>query len=61
MIVRKIMWDKISHKFTEDEKAEFRNAVIGEMICPGGWMMDEAKLSPELLKKLKKAMERAKR
>jgi hypothetical protein len=52
MLIREKDWNHIRHLFTEEEKAELRAAVTGEVICPAGWTIDRSKVRPSLLDKL---------
>lgn len=56
MFVRNATWARIRADFTEDEKAELREATEGEMICPPGLQVDVDCLRPELALKLRDAV-----
>jgi len=53
MILRYEHWQSIREKFSHDEKCEIHEAIDGQLVCPRGWAIDEAKLRPELLERLK--------
>lgn len=40
MVVKEEDWERIREHFSEEEKAALRKAIIGETICPKGWMID---------------------
>ena len=52
MIIRLSEWDRISHHFSEQEKAALNLAVTGETICPRGLTLDTGKLPDQLAAKL---------
>lgn len=49
-------WNKIRENFTEEEKESFRQAVVGESICPKGVSIELSKLPIELRDKLGKVL-----
>jgi hypothetical protein len=58
--IRDTVWNKIRNQFTEKEKAEMREHMCGETICPRGLSVDLAGLtSAELADKLATAVEAA--
>lgn len=54
MIVTFAKWETIRHLFSDDEKDSLNAAKIGETICPSGVIVDEEKLSAEILEKLRR-------
>lgn len=52
MLLTTATWSKIRDQFTEEEKNQLHDAQCGHTICPPGGVLDEAKLSPELWRKL---------
>lgn len=40
MILRHATWEKIREQFTEEEKADIRIGITGEIICPRGWSVE---------------------
>ncbi len=56
MLIRDQHWGMIRHRFSEEEKIELRNAVVGQAICPKAQIIDDSSLKPELLEKLNNAL-----
>ena len=54
MIVTLAKWETIRDLFSEDEKLALNSVITGGTICPRGVVVDEKKLSIELLEKLTK-------
>ena len=52
--VKKLHWEMIRERFTEEEREKLRSAVIGESILPRAMLIDEKNVTPALLTKLKK-------
>lgn len=52
MIVTDLVWAYIRQNFTEQEKHRLRHAINGDIVCPPGVSIDDAKISKELLTKL---------
>jgi len=48
MILRYSTWEKIREQFTEEEKADIRLAITGEIICPRGWSVEVANIAEPL-------------
>ena len=48
MLIRDSVWEKIRHKFSEEEKLELRKAVRGQAICPKGIIIDPGALNVHL-------------
>lgn len=48
MILSDRTWARIRERFSEEEKQALRDAYLGEVICPKGIVIDEAKLDSEL-------------
>lgn len=57
MLIRDSTWAKIREHFTEEEKADLRECVTGECICPRGFMLEASDLLPELCAKLKRLVD----
>jgi hypothetical protein len=56
MLVRDKDWELIRTQFTEEEKAQLREAVTGEVICPQGWTIDPDQIPEPLRTKHAKAL-----
>lgn len=56
MLLRIEDWKRIRTQFTEVEKDELNAAIIGEVLCPRGCMIDELKLTSELSEKIHRAL-----
>jgi hypothetical protein len=56
MMVRGIDWQIIRFKFTIEEWTHLNEAITAEGFKPRGVILDERKLDPELLNKLKNAL-----
>lgn len=52
MLIRLSEWDRISHHFSEEEKAALNLAITSETICPRGLTIDTGKLPDPLAAKL---------
>jgi hypothetical protein len=50
-------WGLIRDKFSEEEKVALNNALTGSTVCPPGMVVDETMLTPELLAKVKEAVQ----
>jgi len=46
MLLRMEEWDRIRLHFTAEEKKRINDAITGEVVCPRGCTLDEAKLGP---------------
>jgi hypothetical protein len=57
MLIRDSEWQEIRLRFSEQEKAELREAVTGETICPRGFNIDPDELDADMHRKLKNALE----
>jgi hypothetical protein len=49
-------WEQIRDVFSEEEKQELRDRVIGQTICPAGNIIDTDNLDPAILNKLTAAV-----
>ena len=56
MLIREEKWELIRHLFSEEEKEILRGFIIGESICPRGWILDQDALPQSLEVKLKGAL-----
>lgn len=56
MLIRDRTWEVIRDKFSEREKEELRKSIIGEAICPAGYIIDIKKLDVALEFKLEQAL-----
>jgi hypothetical protein len=55
-LIRDTTWARIRERFSEEEKAELRQHICGETICPRGFVVDLSKVAiPGLADKLKRA------
>ena len=50
-------WQEIREGFTEEEKTALNSAVVGQILCPPGAVLEEEKLPAELLAKLEAALD----
>jgi hypothetical protein len=48
MLISDATWKRIRERFTEEEKRALRDAYLGEVICPKGIVIDDAKLDNAL-------------
>ena len=53
MILPQRRWEQVLWRYTEEEKLEIQLAVTGHAAMQRGFIVDEKRLSPELLAKLK--------
>jgi hypothetical protein len=56
MIVTIAKWETIRHLFDEVEKIALNSGIAGETVCPRGVVIDEQRISAELLEKLRKGL-----
>jgi hypothetical protein len=52
MMITDATWKRIRERFSEEEKQKLRDAYLGEVICPKGIVIDEAKLDDALFDKV---------
>ena len=52
MLIRFSDWELARDKFSESERDQLNSAITGEAICPRGAIVDPAKLTPSLRRKL---------
>lgn len=57
MLITDQTWQRIRSQFDDTEKAALNNAVAGSCICPRGLVLEDSRMPPELLAKLKAAKE----
>jgi len=55
MLLRMEEWDRIRGQFTAEEKKRINDAITGEVVCPRGCTLDEAKLG-DLAEKIRTAL-----
>lgn len=48
MLISDATWKRIRERFTEEEKQALRDAYLGEVVCPKGIVIDEARLDNDL-------------
>lgn len=53
-LVRNSVWDQVRDSFSEEEKVQLRESVVGQVICPPCVIIDESRLGPELRAKILK-------
>ena len=51
-LLRMDTWNKIRFDFSEEEKAKLNAAILGQVICPAGCVLDLTKLGTDLETKL---------
>lgn len=56
MMIRGIHWYVVLEKLTREEKIHLDNSITAEAFRPHNIIIDERKLSPELLSKVKNAL-----
>jgi hypothetical protein len=60
MLIRDTTWNVIRTQFTEEEKAQLREGVTGETLCPRGFVISHSLISDTaLVAKLEKAVREA--
>lgn len=57
MLIKVEQWQRIRHRFSEEEKGQLNGAVTGQTICPRGYSLDPTVLEPKLKEKLNKALD----
>lgn len=53
MYIRDSQWQDIRQQFSEEEKAQLREALVGETLCPRGFHINEDGMLTGLLAKLR--------
>ena len=56
MFVRERDWEVVRDQFTEEEKVELRKHVIGQVLCPMGWTLDDEAIPEPLRTKHSEAL-----
>jgi hypothetical protein len=51
MLILDSTWQKVRDRFTEAEKSQLREVATSRTICPKGVVIDEDRLSPDMLVK----------
>jgi hypothetical protein len=59
VLIRDSIWEKIREQFSEDEKLNLRQAMIGQAICPKGVIIDPDILDVALEFKITAAVKNA--
>jgi hypothetical protein len=54
LLITSQTWDRIRDFFSEEEKQQMRDVIVGQAICPAGSFVDEERLGAELRAKIEK-------
>ncbi len=57
MTITNHVWQHIRTEFEEEERAQFRAAIVAETICPNAVTIDADKLPPALKTKLEEVLD----